>query len=51
MEVGHDEKADDAGDDTEELDAFETTDTVGEAVSDFLVEDDGGSASGKDEST
>ena len=44
VEICHDEKAKDDGDDAEEFDAIEATDAIGEAVGDFLVEDDNGEA-------
>ena len=49
MEIGHDEEADNARDDAEELNAIEATSTVGDAVRDLVVKNNNSGAGGKDE--
>lgn len=49
VEVGHDEKAENDGDDAEELDVVVRVDAVGDVVSDLAVENDTSSAGGENE--
>ena len=49
MKVGHDEEADDAGDDTGKFDPVEAADSAEETIADLSVKNDNGSTGGEDE--
>lgn len=48
MEIGHDDEADNDGNDAKKLDAVKAADTVSETVRDLTIKNDNGGTSGGD---
>lgn len=51
MKVGHNEKAEDDGDDAKKLNAIVGADAMGDIIGDFLIKENTGAAGGENEET